>query len=66
MKKMEVNSLVCVPSENRYTSEKPFLEFMGISLYFDDVLILCLLFFLFQEGVEDMFLYMALCLLLMS
>lgn len=67
MEKMEVNnSLMCIPSENRSDAEKPFLEFMGISLYFDDILILCLLFFLYQEGVEDMFLYVVLFLLLMS
>lgn len=63
---MEVNSLACVVPENRFEEEKPFLEIMGISLYFDDILILCLLFFLYQEGVDDMYLFFALFLLLLS
>ncbi len=63
---MENLSLACVPMENRAETEKPFLEFMGISLYFDDILLLCLLFFLYQEGVQDISIYLALVLLLMS
>jgi len=66
MIRVEVNSLVCVPEENRFEAEKPFLEIAGFSLFFDDVLILCLLFFLYQEGSTDMFLYLALVLLLMG
>lgn len=63
---MESRSLACIPLEKHTETEKPFLEFMGISLYFDDILILCLLFFLYQEGVQDMYIYLALVLLLMS
>ena len=63
---MENRSLACIPLENAKESEKPFLEFMGFSLYFDDILLLCLLFFLYQEGVQDMYIYLALVLLLMS
>ena len=59
-------------SESRKTSlddsinEKPLFEIMGIKLYFDDILILCLIFFLYQEGTDDAFLMIALVLLLMS
>lgn len=41
-------------------------EIFGIKLYFDDLLILTLLFFLYQEEVKDTYLYIALILLLLS
>ena len=43
-----------------------YFDIFGIRLYFDDILILCLLFFLYQEEVNDQFLFMALLLLLLS
>ena len=44
----------------------PMFEIMGISLYFDDILLICLLFFLFEEGIDDQWLYIAIILLLLS
>lgn len=44
----------------------PLFQILGISLYFDDILILCLLFFLYQEGVKDQSLFISLILLLLS
>ena len=41
-------------------------ELFGIKLYFDDVLILSLLFFLYKEEVKDESLFLALILLLIS
>lgn len=52
--------------ETRNSSDSPFIEIFGISLYFDDILLVCLLLFLFQEGVDDQWLYIALILLLFS
>lgn len=46
--------------------DNPIFEFMGISLYFDDILLICLLFFLFEEGIDDQWLYIAIILLLLS
>ena len=43
-----------------------FFELFGLKLYFDDVLIICLLFFLYQEGVKDEELFISLILLLLS
>ena len=40
-------------------------EFFGITLNFDDILIICLLFFLYDEGVKDQLLFMSLILLLL-
>lgn len=48
-------------------SENPvWLDLFGIKLYFDDVLILSLLFFLYKEEVKDEGLFLALVLLLIS
>ena len=46
--------------------ESPIFEIMGIQLYLDDIIILGLLFFLYQEGVQDEMLYIALILLLLG
>lgn len=43
-----------------------FLEIFGIKLYFDDILIIALIFFLYNEGVRDNFLFISLILLLLS
>lgn len=45
-------------------SEQPILEFHGIKLYSDDLLILLLLYFLYKEKVNDNLLYIALFALL--
>ena len=46
--------------------EEPFFEIFGLSLYFDDILLVCLIFFLYQEGVKDEGLFLALILLLLT
>lgn len=56
-------------NENRSKTnpnEEVWLDILGIKLYFDDVLILSLLFFLYQEEVKDEGLFLALILLLIS
>lgn len=48
-------------------SESPvWFDLFGIKLYFDDVLILSLLFFLYREQVKDEGLFLALVMLLIS
>ena len=46
--------------------ENPIFEILGIQLYLDDIIILGLLFFLYQEGVQDEMLFIALILLLLT
>lgn len=46
--------------------EEPIFEILGIQLYLDDIIILGLLFFLYQEGVQDEMLFIALIMLLIS
>lgn len=48
------------------SNDNVWLDILGIKLYFDDVLILSLLFFLYKEEVKDEGLFLALVLLLIS
>lgn len=41
-------------------------EIFGIKLFFDDILLICLIFFLYNEGVQDQYLFISLVLLLLS
>lgn len=47
-------------------NEESLFEIFGIKLYFDDILLVCLIFFLYDEGVKDQYLFIALVLLLLS
>ena len=51
---------------NLKNSDSVWFDLFGIKLYFDDVLILSLLFFLYKEEVKDEGLFLALVLLLIS
>lgn len=46
--------------------QSPFLEIFGLELFFDDILLLSLIFFLYSEGVKDDMLFVTLILLLLS
>ena len=46
--------------------DRPVFEIFGIKLYFDDILLISLIFFLYNEGVKDESLFIALILLLLS
>ncbi len=46
--------------------EQPLFEMFGIHLYLDDIIIICILIFLYQEEVHDQMLYLCLFLLLIS
>ena len=48
------------------TNDKSIFEIFGIKLYSDDILLICLIFFLFKEGVQDEYLFISLILLLLS
>lgn len=47
-------------------SDCALFEFFGVKLYFDDILLICLIFFLYNEGVKDEYLFIVLVLLLLS
>lgn len=46
--------------------DEPFLKIFGIKLYYDDILLISLIFFLYKEDVKDQYLLFALILLLLS
>lgn len=47
-------------------SSEAFFELFGLKLYFDDVLIICILFFLYTEKVKNDELFICLILLLLT
>ena len=55
-----------ISSKNLPPNKDFVLDLFGIKLYFDDVLILSLLYFLYKEDVKDEGLFLALVLLLIS
>ena len=56
-----------INSKNQNLSEEnTIFEFLGIKLHSDDIILICLIFFLYNEGVKDEFLFIALILLLLS
>lgn len=46
--------------------EPEIFEIFGLKLYFDDILLICLIFFLYNEGIKDYYLFISLILLLLS
>ena len=52
-------------SVNSETTEA-FFEIFGLKLYFDDILIICILFFLYTEKVQDEELFICLIMLLLT
>lgn len=62
------NSFTNINISNLFSSnlDEPVLEILGISFFLDDILIICLLFFLYTEGVKDDMLFICLILLLLG
>lgn len=58
----ETRQTQCLPP----AQDEQYFDIFGIRLHFDDVLILCLLFFLYEENVSDQLLFISLLLLLLS
>ena len=51
---------------NAFTNNnEPIFEMFGIHLYLDDIIIICILIFLYQEEVNDQLLYITLFMLLL-
>ena len=59
------NPINAKDSEN-FESSESFFEIFGLKLYLDDILIICILFFLYSEKVQDDELFICLILLLFS
>ena len=64
--KLEPVDTIETQKNNSKNNDDYFFELFGLKLYFDDVLLICLIFFLYQEGVKDEELFISLVLLLLS
>ena len=53
-------------SRDNIKDDSYLFDLFGIKLYFDDILLVCLIFFLYNEGVKDDGLFFALILLLLT
>lgn len=53
-------------NSNLDNESRELFEIFGIKLFFDDILLICLIFFLYNEGVKDQYLFISLILLLLS
>lgn len=51
---------------NTINNSEVLFEIFGLKIHFDDILIICILLFLYQEGIQDEYLFIALILLLLS
>lgn len=47
-------------------NDESLFEIFGLKIYFDDLLLICILLFLYQEGIKDEYLFISLILLLLS
>lgn len=50
----------------QFSMNEVLFEIFGLKIYFDDLLIICILLFLYQEGINDEYLFICLILLLLS
>lgn len=60
------NSNIQTSLHTQENNSNYFFELFGLKLQFDDVLLICLLIFLYQEGNRDIELFFSLILLLLS
>lgn len=65
-KKFNDNNIEKTQFDNEDYNNQEVFEIFGLKLHFDDLLIIALLFFLYQEDVKDTYLYIVLILLLLS
>ncbi len=57
---------ILINTDGFSNKEEPILEFSGLKLYLDDLIILSILYFLYKEDVKDDILFILLILLLIS
>lgn len=53
-------------SRSNFNEDSPMFQLFGVNLYFDDILLVCLIWFLYDDGVKDEGLFIVLILLLLS
>ena len=65
-KQNSITNTLCDSDTIFNTSEQAIFEIFGIRIFLDDLIIIGILLFLYQEHVKDEFLYLILVLLLIS
>lgn len=53
-------------SSSNTIEENYFIDLFGLKLQYDDILLVCLIFFLYKEGIKDTSLFLILILLLIN
>lgn len=61
-----INKETLASSVKENFEDRAFFEIFGIKLYYDDILLISIIFFLYDEGIEDTELFIALILLLLT
>ena len=64
--KQKAVAIIETKKNNSKNNDDYFFELFGLKLYFDDILLICLILFLYQENVKDEELFISLILLLLS
>ena len=57
---------ILIDTDGFFDKEEPLVQFSGLTLYLDDIIILSLLFILYKEDVKDEILFISLILLLIN
>ena len=53
-------------NSNKYSDSSNVINLFGIQLYFDDILLICLILFLYTEKIDDTYLLLSLIMLLFN
>lgn len=53
-------------SQKESTNSSDYIDIFGIKLHFDDILLILLIYFLYTDGIKDMYLFFILVLLLLT
>lgn len=53
-------------SQKESTNSSEYIDIFGIKLHFDDILLILLIYFLYTDGIKDMYLFFILVLLLLT
>ena len=53
-------------SQKESTNSSEYIDIFGVKLHFDDILLILLIYFLYTDGIKDMYLFFILVLLLLT
>ena len=63
---LPIESKTSSDNNNNNVNDDILFDLFGLKLYFDDILLICLIFFLYNEDVKDEMLFISLILLLIT